>query len=281
MQKTIRILIVLIVALVVLNVGLLLFRKNGTNLELPPPSSTDAPGVWRPAPGTSWQWQLTALPIDTAVNADVFDIDLFDNDHTMINALHAKGRKVICYVNVGTVEDWRQDASEFPEAVIGDSYDEWEGERWLDIRQITLIGPIMGRRFDRAKEMGCDAIEPDNIDGYTNDTGFRLRAADQLRYDVWLVGAAHNRGMSIGLKNDPEHAAILEPYFDWAITEDCAAEGWCDDMSVFTQKGKAVLQAEYTDTDVDFLAACERATINGFSAIQKQRDLDAWRRSCP
>ncbi|MFH1430230.1 MAG: endo alpha-1,4 polygalactosaminidase, partial [Candidatus Uhrbacteria bacterium] len=64
-------------------------------------------------------------------------------------------------------------------------------------------------------------------------------------------------------------------------TEDCAAEGWCDDMSVFTQKGKAVLQAEYTDTAVDFLAACERATINGFSAIQKQRDLDAWRRSCP
>ena len=33
--------------------------------------------VWRPAPCTSWQWQLTGT-IDTSFDVEMYDIDLFD-----------------------------------------------------------------------------------------------------------------------------------------------------------------------------------------------------------
>jgi len=96
-------------------------------------------GVWRPSPGTSWQWQLNGLPIDHSIEAEMYDIDLFDTDAATVAALHAEGRIVICYVNAGGWEDWRPDAAMFPDAVIGANLDDWEGERWLDIRRIDVF----------------------------------------------------------------------------------------------------------------------------------------------
>ncbi len=69
---------------------------------------------WHPIPGLTWQWQLADLPVDTNVDADVFDLDLFDTSPDVIRELHLKGRKVICYISVGSREDWRSDAEQFP-----------------------------------------------------------------------------------------------------------------------------------------------------------------------
>jgi len=52
-----------------------------------------------------WQWQLTDVPVDLDLDVDVYDVDLFDNDASVVEALHAQGRKVICYVSVGSWED--------------------------------------------------------------------------------------------------------------------------------------------------------------------------------
>jgi hypothetical protein len=41
------------------------------------------------------------------------------------------------------------------------------------------------------------------------------------------------------------------------------------------KENKAVLMSEYTDTGVDFGAACTWAKAHQFSAILKGRDLDA------
>ena len=45
----------------------------------------------------------------------------------------------------------------------------------MDIRRIDLLAPVMDARLDQCASKGFDGIEPDNIDGYTNDTGFPLR----------------------------------------------------------------------------------------------------------
>ena len=237
--------------------------------------------VWRPTIGTSWQWQLTALPVDLSVDAQVYDIDLFENVDSMVAALHTRGRKVICYLSAGTWEDWRPDKDHFPRGVIGRAYEGWEGERWLDIRQIELLAPVMRARLDLCKQKGFDAVEADNLDGYDNETGFPLTASDQLRYNQWLAAEAHQRGLSIGLKNDPDQAAELEPYFDWALTEDCFIEGWCGQMLPFIKAGKAVFSAEYSDTDISFDEACRQAKVLRFSVILKNRDLDAYQKTCP
>ncbi len=241
----------------------------------------DSPSSWwQPPTNTSWQWQLTGSSIDTSFNADMYDIDLFDNNASMVAGLHAQGRKVVCYISVGSWEDWRPDQDQFPAAVIGNNYDGWPGEKWLDIRQIDLLAPIMRARLDQCKAKGFDGIEPDNIDGYTNNTGFPLTYQDQLNYNIWLANEAHARGLSIGLKNDPDQAADLLPYFDWALTEDCFAQDWCEEMLPFIQAGKAVFAAEYTDNFTGATQFCPQLNALNFNGIFKNRNLDAWRGAC-
>ncbi len=243
-------------------------------------SNTSRTAPWQPPLDMTWQWQLDT-PADLSVAAAMFDIDLFDNDASVVAALHRQHRKVVCYVNVGSWEDWRPDADRFPPEVIGKTYTGYPDERWLDIRKIDLLAPLMRARFDQCREKGFDAIEPDNIDGYTNHTGFPLTARDQLRYNRWLAAEAHARGLSIGLKNDPDQAADLLPDFDWALTEDCFAQGWCEQLAPFIEAGKAVFAAEYTDTGITLSKICREAAALHFNAILKRRKLNAWRQTCP
>lgn len=51
----------------------------------------------------------------------------------------------------------------------------------------------MGRRLDKAVSRGCDGVEPDNVDGYTNHNGLGLTAADQLSYNKWLASGEATR----------------------------------------------------------------------------------------
>jgi len=234
---------------------------------------------WQPGVDTTWQWHL-AETIDPSYDVDIYDVDLFDTDAGVVQSLKDQGRAVICYISVGSWEDWRPDVGQFPDEVIGEDYEGWPGEKWLDIRQIDLLAPIMQARLDECAAKGFDGIEPDNIDGYTNETGFPLTYADQLAYNIWLAEEAHTRGLSIGLKNDPEQVADLLPYYDWAMTEDCFDEGWCDEMLPFIKSGKPVFAAEYTDTGINLDDFCPQAIEMKISAILKNRVLDAYREAC-
>lgn len=236
--------------------------------------------IWSPEPGTSWQWQLTGDEIDLSYDVDAYDIEGFGNTERTVEEIHRRDAKAICYISVGSWEDWRPDADRFPESVIGQKYEGWDGEWWLDIRKIDELAPIMRDRLDMCADKGFDAVEPDNIDGYTNETGFPLTYDDQLRYNTWLAREAHERGLSIGLKNDGEQAEDLEPYYDWAMTEDCFDGEWCQEMSPFVENGNAVLAAEYTDTGITRDDFCGRAWDLRFDAILKRRELGAWRRGC-
>ena len=243
------------------------------------PSSPSATW-WHPAPGLSWQWQIGDLDIDTSIEADVYDIDLYV-DQSIINELHAKGRKVICYISVGSWEDWRPDKDRFPQKVLGKDYEGWPGEKWLDIRRIDLLAPIMLARLDLCKAKGFDGVEPDNMEIHTNDTGFPITYEDQLEYALWLADQAHQRGLAIGQKNAPDQVKDLVHVFDFAITEDAFYYDWAKNMLPYIQAKKPVFAAEYTDLPVDFDTFCEQAGQLNFSIILKRRDLDAWIQTCP
>lgn len=201
-------------------------------------------------------------------------------------ALNEAGVYTICYVSVGTMEDWRDDAHKFsdpliyPDPVIGNPYEEWPGEFFLDIRQPALRY-LMQTRFYDCKLKGFQAVEPDNMDVYTNESGFDLTAADTVRYIATLVRDAHAQGLEIGQKNVPELTNKLVGLMDFVITEDCFADGWCDDVLPYIAAGKPVFNAEYTDTGVDFDAACAYAAEHKISMIQKDRNLTIEREGCP
>ncbi|GGX10686.1 endo alpha-1,4 polygalactosaminidase [Streptomyces chryseus] len=230
---------------------------------------------WRPAVGTAWQWQLDGH-VDGRVDVPVYDIDGFENDARTVRRLHRDGRKVICYINAGAWESFRPDRRDFPASVLGRG-NGWGGERWLDIRRLDVLRPLMAKRFDMCREKGFDAVEPDLMDGYLNDTGFPLTAADQLAYNRMLARLAHARGMSVGLKNDLPQIPSLVRDFDFAVNEECAQYGECTALAPFVNAGKAVLHVEYAVAVGDF---CARARKLGFSSMRKKLDLGVWRQPC-
>ena len=143
---------------------------------------------WHPPARPSFYWQLQGKLVQS-VPASVYDVDGFENTAAEVTALHADGRRVVCYVDVGTAENFRPDYSSFPKSVLGRS-NGWPGERWLDIRRTDVIEPIMAARFRMCAEKGFDAVEPDNIEAFTNKSGFPITAADQLRITSGWPGGA-------------------------------------------------------------------------------------------
>lgn len=255
--------------------------KDSTLMPSTQPSNLQpATTWWQPKPGLTWQWQIGNLDIDTSIEADVYDIDLYV-DQAIIDELHAKGRKVICYISVGSWEDWRPDKDQFPAEVLGKDYEGWKGERWLDIRRIDLLAPIMLARLDLCQAKGFDALEPDNMEIYTNDTGFPLTYDDQLKFALWLADEAHKRGLAIGQKNASDQVKELVNIYDFAITEDYFYYNEAEKMIPYIEANKPVFAAEYTDLPGDFNAFCEKSKQLNFSTILKQRGLDAWLQTCP
>jgi hypothetical protein len=245
--------------------------------------SAGATGRWAPAPGTSWQWQLSGA-IDTSVEVAMYDVDLVEAPETVIDELRAAGRKVVCYFSAGSREDWRPDASAFQPSDYGNPLVGWPGENWLDIRSEN-VRTIMKARLDLAVSKHCDGVEPDNVDGYANDSGFPLSQSDQIDYDRFLAAEAHARGLSVGLKNSVELVVELEPDFDWALNEECLTYSECSSLAPFIAAAKAVFHVEYVDQESEGAAklasTCGDASISGFSTLIKKWDLDAWRLACP
>ncbi len=236
-----------------------------TAVAAPPPG-----GIWKPTPEAPihWQWQIgTDFNINSHVlpYVTVYDIDGFTTSASTVAALHALGCIVIAYFSFGTWEDWRPDQGQFTTAIKGKS-NGWPGEKWIDIRS-DLVKTIMAARMDLAKSKGFDAIEPDNIDGYSNSTGFPLTSANQLAFNKWIADQCHQRGLSVGLKNDIEQAPALQPYFDWCLNEESYKYSEWQNLAAFINAGKAVFECEYSGTG-------QCPTFNGLHINSMTRDMD-------
>jgi hypothetical protein len=231
---------------------------------------------WQPATGLSWQWQLDG-PIDTSVEAEVYDVDLFDTPASTVDELHDRGRRVICYFTAGSWEPYRPDSDAFPAEVLGGPVEGWPDERWIDIRQLDTLRPLLADRFDLCASKGFDGVEPDWLDNHEQDTGFPITGRDQLAFNRMLAELAHDRGLAIGLKNDLHQTEDLADLYDFAVVEQCAEFDECQLLSPFLDRGKAVFHAEY---DLSTSAFCAESRRLGLSSIRKHLELDAWREAC-
>jgi hypothetical protein len=271
-----RVAIVLATATVVVGSGSWNASGAPTKHVLQLPSPTPCVACWQPPQDTSWQWQLSGT-VDTSVDVAMYDIDMFDNPASLVTSLHNDGRHVVCYISAGSIEKWRPDKSEFPDRIIGRPLDGWPGERYLDIRKLTILRRLMGARLDLCASKGFDAVEFDNVDAWSANTGFPLRRDDQLAYNAMLANMAHERGLSAALKNDVEQVKQLEPYFDFALDEECFTYHECDRLQPFIDAGKAVFQVEYNLPTSSF---CPQANTMNFNSLKKKLNLGSWRVAC-
>lgn len=295
-MRSLPLLVSLLVALALLPGGPGAERANAA---LRQPVATVCDGCKPPPKRGTWQYQLlpsSRYPDTGGIAVDlrskpfgkkrsrlprIFDIDLYVDGEVAgdgsllatdaVEAIHARGGYAICYVSAGSWENWRPDAQQFPQEIRGEP-NGWPGEKWLDIRAIDVLLPLMETRVEKCVEAGFDAIEFDNVDGYTNDTGFPLSGDDQLAYNGALAAVAHDHGLAAGLKNDLEQVADLVDDFDFAVNEQCRQYRECSLLKPFLDAGKRVLQIEYEVPRKRFCRAANRA---GRTAILKTYDLRA------
>ncbi len=243
-------------------------------LALSSPASGAPP---RPVPDDRLQWQLGDLPADLTVEAEVYDLDLFETTRAEVQELQADGRFVVCYLSAGSWEPYRPDAARFPPSVRGRPIDGFEDERWLDIRRWQVLFPILEDRLDRCARKGFDGVEFDNVDGWTNATGFGLTRHDQFVFLRRLANEAKTRGLSPGLKNALGLIPDLVGHFGWALNEQCLQYDECSRYRPFVEAGKAVFVVEYQGPAA---AVCGREP-RGTSVSLKRLALDARVTRCP
>jgi hypothetical protein len=263
-----------------------------------------------------WYWQigggsLPSMTSGAASTANIWDTDDFtdagsmgSNDEpngasTVVTQLHAANKYSICYVEAGA-QQAEPDASHFAAADYGNDAKQYQmqgyaGEYWFDTRGFAAykygdsnsvltgaaanIAAGMAQRIAGCKAEGQDAIEPDDLDGYTNQSnsgaaggGWGLTQQDASGYEQWLAYTAHSDGLAVFQKNDGANTATDEPYFDGMIIEECnhyddpctGASG--DDANLYVSADKPVLNAEYTEdgeSTAKFCSADESAGITG------------------
>lgn len=276
-----------LVALAVSLASLLVPRHSGSG------STTNTAGnssLWQPKVGATWNYQINgALPQKPVGKYDVWDIDLFDNNATTISALQKAGSSVVCYFSGGSYEDWRADASNFSKSDLGKDLSGWPGENWINISSPS-VRKIMLARLDVAVQKGCDGVDPDNMDGYNNDNGLGLTAQDSINYVKFLADAAHQRNLSIGLKNAGEIVPQVVDVIQYSVNEACVAYDECSLWSPLIQASKPVFHVEYPKgPDVNnFIAIsssnktkiCNAQGEGKFSTIIKNQNLDGWIEAC-
>lgn len=265
---------------------------SGDDSNYTPPSTEN---LWMPSVGASWQIILKypiVLPDDGAKSlepdVDIWDLDLYDNNATTFKSINDAGKKVICYFSAGSYEDWRSDAGEFEDADKGKNLDGWEGEKWLNLSSPN-VHKIMKERIKLASEKGCDAIDPDNVDGYANDNGLGLTAKDSVAYIKFLSTEAAKYNMSTGLKNAGSIIDTVLDYVHFSVNEQCIQYGECDTFSTFIGANKPVFNIEYPDK-APKVSTSEKTTIcstsgdaadsNDFSKVIKKMNLDGWVSYC-
>ena len=233
------------------------------------------PKPWDVEPTAAWRIQLSDTNVDPQTVEPVVDLDLFEVPRSVAEALHAQGRKLVCYFSAGSYEEWRPDRDRFPSRTKAGAMKDWPGERWLDVRYLKLIKPVMSARLDLATVKGCDGVDPDNVEVFENRREARrpVTAAHQLAFNRWLASEAHARGLAVGLKNDLSQATELVEFFDWELNEECFFYQECDMALPFVRAGKPVINIEYQPNDEYLMNVCPLAAAMGILSMNKELSL--------
>ena len=182
-----------------------------------------------------WDWQIgrvTPLQRKRARAVDIYDIDGFLTTRAEIRQIHDRWQastlahpKAVCYLDLAW-EDYRPDASPgvwFPPAAVGKVYFGFPQERWVDLRQLDRLKPMLDERISMCARKGFDAVELDDIDSFDppSTTGFHLTVGDAQNFLAWALNEVHARGMTALWKNAPGLAWWGVRYADGAVVEEC------------------------------------------------------------
>jgi hypothetical protein len=270
------------------------------------PSVANTRSWWVPPLGHQpWQWELTnplnlhnvkqmgsddKLPNGgTAPGPVIYDIDGIINPGSTIAALHAMGKHVVCYVEVGAAGNYYTGAEEgvgtsyyaqFAAAgVLGAAVPGWP-ERYLDIRSPATLAIVESMIDQQCAAKGFDAVETDIDEEYSSANGFGLTQAEEVRYMTTLANYMHSLGLGWWIKNPDDtgdnYATVMYPLADAVLTEQCNQYKACGALGAYVGH-KAVFNAEYRLRPAKF---CANDGALGFNGAQFNLNLTGVRKPC-
>lgn len=275
----------------------------------PPGAGAAAPAAttwWVPPLGNQpWQWELShplrltnardmgtddRLPDGSPAPAPtIYDIDGIINPAATVAALHAAGKRVVCYVEVGAAGDYYSAADEGvtttyysqlrTAGVFGAKVPGYP-EYYLDIRAPATVSIIESMIDRQCAAKGFDAVETDIDEEYTSASGFPLTKADEERYMTTLADDLHGLGLGWWIKNPDDtgdsYASDMFPLADAVLTEQCNQYASCGLLSAYVGH-KAVFNAEYHRTTTAF---CPQDHALGFNGARFNLGLTGRRMPC-
>ena len=84
-----------------------------------------------------------------------------------IRKFREKGHKVYSYINIGSLEDFRDYYDEYSDLALG-AYEHWDEEVWIDVSAERWQEFIVGELIPSLVEKGIDGFFVDNCDVYYN-----------------------------------------------------------------------------------------------------------------
>ncbi len=257
-----------------------------------------APTPALPDNSKSWDWLIgMSTPPGPPPSVDYLGLDGFDVSKAYVQSANSSNVQTICYLSVGTLEDWRPDVKAFEALnedqkkagkpkLIGRRYPDWPDERWLNFKRYKVFLPLMVSRLERCATKGFGLVEFDNLDAHENRTGFRTKAKHVVAYATALAVRARKLDLIPVQKNATDLNRKLEPHFGALLLEDCALYRFCGDAKRYRKAGKPVFAAEYPRSWKDegktfkLRAVCRTAQKHDIALIAKKLNLKAWIRHC-
>ncbi len=108
---------------------------------------------------------LVGEEVDQIENHDEVVIDAMYFSKDEIASLKQKGSKVYSYMNLGSLEDFRPYYERYESITLAD-YENWEGERWVDVTKTAWHDFIVFELSKQLLDNGADGLFIDNIDVY-------------------------------------------------------------------------------------------------------------------
>jgi len=226
--------------------------------------------------------QLAPTPV-------IYDIDGIINPASTVAALHALGKRVVCYIEVGAAGDYYSTADERISTTyydqlraageFGNKVDGYP-EYYLNIQSSTTVAIIESMIDQQCAAKGFDAVETDIDEEYGDGSGFPLTKIVEENYMTTLADYMHGLGLGWWIKNPDDtgdsYATAMYSLADAVLTEQCNQYSTCDLLSAYVGH-KAVFNAEYELKRSSF---CANDDALGFNGAQFNVGLTGIRRPC-
>ncbi len=244
------------------------------------PASVPAPARWVPAPDAKFDLQFST-PMQLQRQVDFMVLDLADALPDEITTVKNNGAAAVCYFNGGSIDVEDEDFDSVAPLVIGRKLETEPTARWLDLRNIDEIAPMIRGRLDRCRDKGFDAALIGNLENYLFRSGFPIGERQQIAFNRFIADEAHKRGLSIGLWNSRSQIAPLADSYDFILVSGCFEDGWCNETGAFIEMGKPAFVVEFAESSRGDVEFCSANQTFGTMGIIKRRILDGWLRLCP